>query len=110
MRKRIVAQSQSDASPLLDDDWLNVAELAVVEITSEDATHSIESALQAGPASGWRAAAPGKQTIRHPQRTRQAADRDHLDAGLAKRSVQTPPVKPDPSLIDPQHKYASYVR
>jgi hypothetical protein len=46
--------------------------LAEVEITSEDAAHSIESALLPGRASGWRAAAPGKQTIRllftHPQR------------------------------------------
>ena len=38
--------------------------LAEVEITSEDADHPIESALLPGRASGWRAAGPGKQTIR----------------------------------------------
>jgi hypothetical protein len=64
MRKRIIAQSQSYASPLLEDGWLNVTDLAEVEITSEDPAHPIESALQPGQASGWRAAAPGKQTIR----------------------------------------------
>jgi hypothetical protein len=43
---------------------LNVEGLAEVEITSEDAAHPIESALLPGLASGWRAAGPGKQTIR----------------------------------------------
>lgn len=71
MRKRIIASVQQEtASP--DQDWLNVEGLAEVEITSEDAAHPIESALLPGLASGWRAAGPGKQTIRllfaHPQR------------------------------------------
>ena len=48
--------------------------LAAVEITSEDAAHPIESALVPTRVSGWRAAEPGKQTIRllfaHPQRLR----------------------------------------
>ena len=43
-----------------------------MEVTSEDAAHPIESALLPGSASGWRAAAPGTQTIRllfiRPQR------------------------------------------
>jgi hypothetical protein len=47
-----------------DTSWLNVEELAEVEITSEDAAHPIESALLPGGAVGWRAAAPGRQTIR----------------------------------------------
>ena len=73
MRKRIIAPVQQEtASP--DQDWLNVEGLAEVEITSEDAAHPIESALLPGGASGWRAGAPGKQTIRllfaHPQRLR----------------------------------------
>ena len=49
-------------------------DLAEVEITSEDAAHPIESALLPGSTSGWRAAEPGKQTIRllfaNPQRLR----------------------------------------
>ena len=73
MRKRILAQvQQTPLSP--NQDWLNVEGLAEVEITSEDAAHPIESALLPGRASGWRAAGPGKQTIRllfnHPQRLR----------------------------------------
>ncbi len=73
MRKRIIAPGQQGtASP--DQDWLNVEGLAEVEITSEDAAHPIESALLPGGVSGWRAAGPGKQTIRllfaYPQRLR----------------------------------------
>ena len=71
MRKRIVTPVQQQAV-VPDDDWLNVEELAEVEISSEDTAHPIESALLPGSASGWRAAGPGIQTIRiffaHPQR------------------------------------------
>ena len=63
MRKHIIAPlQQATASP--DQDWLNVDHLAEVEITSEDADHPIESALLPDRSSGWRAAVPGKQTIR----------------------------------------------
>ncbi|HXV78778.1 MAG TPA: carbohydrate-binding protein [Candidatus Binatia bacterium] len=63
MRKRIIAPVQQEtASP--GEDWLNLESLAEVEITSEDPGHPIESALLAGGGSGWRAAEPGKQTIR----------------------------------------------
>jgi hypothetical protein len=62
MRKRIIAPiQQQTAAP--EDDWLKLEDLAEVEITSENAAHPIESALLPG-GSGWRAAAPGKQTIR----------------------------------------------
>ena len=71
MRKRIIAPVQQETeSP--NQEWLNVEGLADVEITSEDRAHPIESALLPGRAPGWRAAVPGKQTIRllfaHPQR------------------------------------------
>lgn len=73
MRKRIIDPLQSADSPP-DTGWLNVEGIAEVEITSEDAAHPIDSALVPGGASGWRAAGPGKQTIRllfaHPQRIR----------------------------------------
>ena len=56
-------------------EWLNMEGLAEVEITSEHPSHPIESALLAGRSSGWRAAGPGRQTIRiiftHPQPLRQ---------------------------------------
>ena len=63
MRKRIIAPvQQKTVSP--DQDWLNLEGLAEVEITSEEPAHPIESALLPDRASGWRAAGPGKQTIR----------------------------------------------
>ncbi|MCU7905570.1 MAG: carbohydrate-binding protein [Candidatus Thiodiazotropha sp. (ex Epidulcina cf. delphinae)] len=73
MRKRIIPQVQYEAlSP--GQVWLDLEEVAEVEITSEDAAHPIESALLPGKTSGWRAAQPGKQTIRllfsNPQRLR----------------------------------------
>lgn len=73
MHKRIITPVQQETAPL-DQDWLNMEGLAEVEITSEDSGHPIESALLPGRASGWRAAGPGKQTIRllfaNPQRLR----------------------------------------
>ncbi|WNM59419.1 hypothetical protein [Candidatus Nitrospira allomarina] len=62
MRKRVIGQVQEGSEP--PGDWLNVEELAEVEITSEDAAFPIEAALVPGGTSGWRAAGPGKQTIR----------------------------------------------
>jgi len=62
MRKRIVNPVQQE-TPSPDLEWLNIGELAEVEITSEDAAHPIESALLPSQ-SGWRAAGSGKQTIR----------------------------------------------
>lgn len=72
MRKRIIGDVQQGSE--LPGDWLNVEELAEVEITSEDTAYPIESALVPGGNQGWRAAGPGKQTIRllfaSPQRLR----------------------------------------
>jgi hypothetical protein len=72
MRKRIIGDVQQGTEP--PGNWLNVEELAEVEITSEDPAHPIESALLPGGTTGWRAAGPGKQTIRllfaSPQRLR----------------------------------------
>ncbi len=71
MHKRIITPVQKETASL-DQDWLNIEGLADVEITSEDAAHPIESALLPRQTSGWRAAGPGKQTIRilfaNPQR------------------------------------------
>ena len=73
MRKRIIGRAQQ-AAPQAHQEWLNLERVAEVEISSEDAAHPIESALLAQRGSGWRAAEPGKQTIRllfnHPQRLR----------------------------------------
>jgi len=64
MRKRIITPIHQDTVDS-DQKWLNLDTLAEVEITSEDMAHPIESALLlSGEAPGWRAAEPGKQTIR----------------------------------------------
>jgi hypothetical protein len=63
MQKRIVGRAQQEAA-LPDQDWLNVERLADVEVSSEDAEHPIEGELLPSRRSGWRAAEPGKQTIR----------------------------------------------
>ena len=73
MRKRIITPVQQETAPP-DVEWLNMEEIAEVEITSEDPAHPIEFALLPGRASGWRAAGPGEQKIRllfaYPQRLR----------------------------------------
>lgn len=74
MNKRTIGSVSETATPP-HHKWLSVESLADVEITSEDPSHPIESALLASRGSGWRAAGPGKQTIRiifmHPQPLRQ---------------------------------------
>lgn len=61
-KKRIdhVIESASTAGQA----WLDLDRLVQVEVTSESATHPIESALIPGTGPGWRAAQPGEQTIR----------------------------------------------
>jgi len=63
MRKRLIdGLPQAVLEP--NRNWLNVEELAEVELTSEDAAHPVESALLPAGSPGWRAAVSGKQTIR----------------------------------------------
>ena len=73
MRKKIISPLQPEGMPP-ELEWLNLDELAEVELSSEDAAHPIESALLQDRASGWRAAEPGEQKIRllfyHPQHLR----------------------------------------
>lgn len=57
--------------------WLDLEYAAVVEFTSEEETHPVEAALDPKSEGGWRAKAPGPQTIRlifePPQRLRYVA-------------------------------------
>lgn len=73
MRKRLISAVPKIVRPQ-DEAWIDVDRAAVVEVTSEEADHSIESALVSGETRGWRAADPGTQTIRlifdAPQRLR----------------------------------------
>ncbi len=63
MRKRIIGHGPVDVTAA-EPGWLDLEHLAQVEITSEDVDCPIESALIPGTGTGWRAAQPGKQTIR----------------------------------------------
>src|ERR1039457_173527 len=71
MRKRLITPIPQDA-PSLDEGWLDLDDAAVVEVTSEEKKHPVESALVSGEMRGWRAADSGTQTIRlifdEPQR------------------------------------------
>ena len=63
MRKRVTnAGAENTSTP--GGDWLDVENLALAEVSSEDAEHPIESAVRPDAGPGWRAASPGKQTIR----------------------------------------------
>jgi hypothetical protein len=62
MRKQILAEAPETAHRP-DGPWLDLEAHAHVRLTSEDATHPIESALRPEPGRGWRAAQPGTQTI-----------------------------------------------
>lgn len=63
MRKQTI-NSVSETASLSAARWLDLRDLATAEITSEDVDHPIESALISDRGPGWRAAQPGKQTIR----------------------------------------------
>ncbi len=63
MRKRILNQESQDVSPA-GRNWLNVEQLAQVEVTSENSAHPVEAALMPGTSIAWRASQPGKQIIR----------------------------------------------
>jgi hypothetical protein len=69
MRKRLISSQQHP-----DEQWLEVEQMATVEVSSEDPECPIEHALLPGGKAGWRAAGPGPQTIRmlfdQPQRVR----------------------------------------
>ena len=63
MRKHPIAPIPQSA-PALNEGWLDLDGAAVVEVTSEDKEHPVESALVPGETRGWRAAESGTQTIR----------------------------------------------
>ncbi len=73
MRKRLITPT-SENLRTHGEGWLDVERAAVVEITSEDKDFPIESAFGSAEGAGWRASAPGSQTIRlvfdQPQRLR----------------------------------------
>ena len=64
MRKKIINGSDQKLETLTEDNWLNIENIAEVEITSENEHHPIESALIPGSSSGWIAGEEGMQTVR----------------------------------------------
>jgi hypothetical protein len=62
MRKRIINKRIDEIVPTVSQNWLELENLAQVDITSEDPSHPIEAAFANG--TGWHAATPGEQTIR----------------------------------------------
>src|SRR5580700_10043136 len=63
MRKRLITPTP-ESIRTRGPGWLDIERAAVVEVTSEDKDFPVEAAFVLGDARGWRAAAPGSQTIR----------------------------------------------
>jgi hypothetical protein len=63
MRKLII-NSDEPNPPETSLGWLNIEEIARVEVTSEDPEFPIESAFKGGRSPGWLASTLGEQTIR----------------------------------------------
>ena len=63
MRKQIIKATEANP-PGTSAEWLDLEEIARVEVSSEDPHHPIESAFKHGESLGWRAGRPGQQTIR----------------------------------------------
>ena len=62
MRKSLISAA-GDVAPAAAD-WLDVEDIARVEVSSEDAAFPAESVFSHQASSGWRADAPGEQTLR----------------------------------------------
>jgi hypothetical protein len=64
MRKRIVGLRQAQPQRESDQDWLDVGQIATIEVTSEDPGYPIEGVFGSQDGQGWRAAGRGEQQIR----------------------------------------------
>jgi hypothetical protein len=62
MRERPIRPIRQDA-PTLDENWLDLAREAVVEVTAEEKEYAVESALVEGEMRGWRAADSGASNV-----------------------------------------------
>ena len=63
MRKRLVSSDRTLAGPNPDSRWMDLEQIATVEVTSEDPAFPVESAFSDG-GPGWRASQKGEQKIR----------------------------------------------
>ena len=64
MRKSVIDPVTIHPEQRSEQEWLELEQMARVEVTSEDLNFPIESALASGKGPGWRAAEKGKQIIR----------------------------------------------
>ena len=64
MRKTIVGRSHKQSAEEPDRGWLDLEQIATVEVTSEDPNFPIECALASKDGPGWRASQGGEQQIR----------------------------------------------
>ena len=64
MRKSIIDPATTQPEQRSEQEWLDLEQMAKVEVTSEDPNFPIESALVSGTGPGWRAAEKGKQIVR----------------------------------------------
>jgi hypothetical protein len=64
MRKRIVGLQGARQAGELEQGWLDLEQIATVEVTSEDPSFPVESAFDSRNGTGWRAAEKGEQQIR----------------------------------------------
>ena len=65
MRKSVISATPPTAQRDDDQGWLDLDQLASVQVTSEDPKFPIEAALSLeGPGVGWRAQSDGEQTVR----------------------------------------------
>jgi hypothetical protein len=59
-----VGPNQAQSGGKSEQGWLDLQQIATVEVTSEDASFPIESAFAPKDGAGWRASRPGEQQIR----------------------------------------------
>ena len=64
MRKRITERHTAGSAGPSDEAWLNLDQIATVEVTSEQDGHPIEAVFAGNRDRGWRASQPGEQMIR----------------------------------------------
>jgi hypothetical protein len=64
MRKRIVESHHAQRGGESDQGWLDLEQIATVEVTSEDPSFPIEYAFGSKDGPGWRASRAGEQQIR----------------------------------------------
>jgi hypothetical protein len=64
MRKRIAGLHHAQLGGKSDRGWLDLEQIATVEVTSEDPSFPIEAALTSSDRPGWRASQKGEQQIR----------------------------------------------